>query len=142
MPTFYPIEIEIDGRKHRGQWALRQGCKLSVGGFYGSQTVDLGDAPTTARAKEVLRDLVLAWEQRSFAPPSPPVRRRLSAAERPTPIRVQVGAKNWNGQWRLREGEVCVSSAYGERTAAVKRSAPERVAERLLREIVGEWLKR
>ena len=125
------IEIVIEGCKHRGQCTLRQGAKLCVGGFYGSQTVELSDAPTTTRAKEVLRDLVLTWQRQRAAAP-PPVRRRPSPAERPTPVTVRVTGKSWSGTWRLLGGQVFVSSAYGERSAPVKRSTPVSVAERLL----------
>jgi hypothetical protein len=37
---------------------------------------------------------------------------------------------------------VFVSSAYGGRSALVKRSTPERLAERLMKEIVAEWRAR
>lgn len=137
--SHFPVSVEIDGRPHHGQWTLKQGGKLCVGGFYGSRTVEIGDAQPAALAKEVLRDLVLAWRARTES--EPPPARRPSLEDRPFALTVLVDGRSWSGTWRLLGGQVCVSSAYGDRAAPVKRSTPERVAERLLKEMVAEWMK-
>lgn len=139
MATFYPVEVDLDGRRHRGEWVLKQGGRLTVGGFYGAKTVDLGDAKPAALAKAVLRDLVQAWQAREQEPPPAPRRRTLE--DRPTAVTVQVGGKSWSGGWRLLGGYVFLSSAYGERSAPMKRSTPEHVAERLLKELVASWAR-
>jgi hypothetical protein len=139
MSTFYPVEIELDGRKHQGQWTLRQGCKLCVGaGYYGARVVDLGDRKTTEVAREVLRELVVAWREAQQPEPAPKIERR-PPRDRPGPISVIVDGQAWNGSWCLTAGEVVVSSAYGGRSAPPKRAAPERVAARLMKEIVTAW---
>lgn len=53
------------------------------------------------------------------------------------PIRVEIAGRAYNATWHMEGAEVCVSSAYGSRKAALKRSKPETVAARLLREIVS-----
>jgi hypothetical protein len=53
---------------------------------------------------------------------------------------VTVNGRRYSGEWQLQDKEVCIRSDYGSRRAAVKHAAPEKVAERILKEIVGEWL--
>ena len=56
MSEFYDIDVEIDGRRHKGQWTLKQGGKICVGGFYGSRIVDLGGRQTVTVAREILEE--------------------------------------------------------------------------------------
>lgn len=66
MPRFYPITIEIEGHNYSGTWRLKQGCLITVAGFYGSRTVELGSnrKPEDVAAK-VLRELVKAWQAKN-----------------------------------------------------------------------------
>lgn len=137
MPAPHPVEIKLEGRTHRGDWTLEQGCKLKVRGYYyGSKIVDLGEAATTKRAQEVLLELVQAWMAEREAPKDP---RPAGPIDKPLPFAVLVDRRPYNGTWRMLGAQVFVYSAYGSRAAPVKRSTPERVAERLLKELVREW---
>ena len=112
--------------------------KLCVGGYYGSRTVDLGDRQTIALAREILRELVLAWQAKQVRPASDPAHRK----PRAFPCTVMLGGRSWTGNWTLENDEVCLSCAYGSKRAPVKRTTPQRVAERLLTELVKAWLAR
>lgn len=46
----------------------------------------------------------------------------------------------WSGDWSVEGAELCVRSAYGSRTCKLGRCKPERLAERLLLEILAERL--
>lgn len=136
MPSFYPIAIQIEGRTHRGQWTLKQGARVSVGGFYGARTVELGDAHPANLAAQVLAELVADWAARN----QPPAREPAKPIVPRTVVKVAINGRDWNGSWTLLGGQVFVYSAYGQKTAAVKRAKPELVAQRLLKALVTEWL--
>ena len=54
-------------------------------------------------------------------------------------IQIQHSGRTYNGAYRVDGGLVCVESAYGSRAADVGRSDPERVAKRLMLELVKGW---
>lgn len=62
VADFYPVEIELDGKRYAGQWKLRQGGMICVGGFWGSKTVPLGRAKPEVQAAKILRVLVVKWQ--------------------------------------------------------------------------------
>lgn len=57
-------------------------------------------------------------------------------------IRVDIDGRRYTGDWLLRGKEVCVGSAYGWRNTPIGRAKPERVAARVLEELVKEWKER
>ena len=67
MDRFYPVSVDVEGRRYNGEWVLRQGGKLCVGGAYGSKTVDLGRAKPENLAPKVLKELVAAWRKKQKA---------------------------------------------------------------------------
>jgi hypothetical protein len=52
------------------------------------------------------------------------------------PVTVNVFGRSYSGSWQVEDGQVILSSAYGSDREPVSRVVPEKVAERLLREIV------
>jgi len=56
--TFYPIAIELDGRRYRGDWCLMQGGRLCVRSPFGSRAAEVGSARPEVVAKRTLAKIV------------------------------------------------------------------------------------
>lgn len=54
------------------------------------------------------------------------------------PVRIRYGRRFYNGSWRVADGMVNVSSAYGSRSADLGQFAPETRAAMVLEDIVHE----
>jgi hypothetical protein len=52
---------------------------------------------------------------------------------------VTVDGRHFSGDWQLQGREICIRSAYGSRTVPAGRSKPERVATKMLEQLVVEW---
>jgi hypothetical protein len=62
MPRFYPVSIDLDGRK-TGEWALLLGGQIRVRSAWGNKAGPCGkDAPEVA-AKRVLGEIVRDWQR-------------------------------------------------------------------------------
>lgn len=55
------------------------------------------------------------------------------------PFGIEVVGLTWHACWELENGELCVFGAYGSRTVPLGRRKPEKLAERVFREILLEW---
>jgi hypothetical protein len=54
MPRFYPVSIELNGRRYTGGWELRQGGEICVGSAWGSLKEPIGRAKPENAAKRIL----------------------------------------------------------------------------------------
>lgn len=65
MPRFYPVAIELDGRKYTGEWTLILGGEIYVRSpAYGSAKGQVGRRKPELVAAEVLRQIVVAWQKK------------------------------------------------------------------------------
>jgi hypothetical protein len=77
---------------------------------------------------------------------------RLEPSDRPAPsadmterhhhFTINVDGRRFTGDWQLHGREISIRSAYGSRTVPAGRTKPERVAARMLEELVTEWKSR
>jgi hypothetical protein len=52
---------------------------------------------------------------------------------------IDFDGRHFSGDWQLQGRQICVRSVYGSRTVPAGRSKPERVAARMLEDLVTEW---
>lgn len=93
MPRFYPIAIEVDGRRYAGDWTLMLGGRVCVRWALGSETAEIGRAKPEMAAARTLEHLVrtdqkrrakgLAQQEREMAKVRRSVARRRGADAEP-----------------------------------------------------------
>lgn len=64
MPRFYPVAVEVDGRRYAGDWVLMLGNRVCVRWALGSETAEVGRAKPEVAAVRTLEKMVRADQKR------------------------------------------------------------------------------
>lgn len=64
MPRFYDVVADVDGRRCKGTWTLKQGGLICVASPWGSETVECGRLRPEECAKRTLARIIRADQKR------------------------------------------------------------------------------
>jgi hypothetical protein len=54
-------------------------------------------------------------------------------------VQIEAAGKLWTGQWQVHDGDLVLASAYGCRRAKIGRQDRDKLAEKLMREILLDY---